>query len=356
MNLDKFGNFIKELRKEKELKQEELADELNVHRTTVVKWEQGKSLPLNDTLVILSKYFNVTVDELLAGGRINDEATIEEKNKVTLSLLKSRRKSIRISMYFAIITFILFIIFLIYYFFTTYNSIHVYLLSGYNDNIKTKQSLLIVSNDKVYLRIGNIFNNANELVEVKNISLYVDEEYNTKLLFNGDPNELLIEYRDNLEIFNINKLKKKYDNLYLIVEYDNKEEIIKLEAVKDFENKSLIQLLFRNTNENYAENNFEIKLSDKFVYDDATDAYKLKDGNVEIECFYNNGFCMAFIFNKNEEIQYKFDNYFHTLDYQLIKNKSTIKYNHLYLNEKLNNKSKKIYKDFKEKILDKYLS
>ncbi len=356
MNLEKFGNFIKELRKEKGLKQEELAEELNVHRTTVVKWEQGKSLPLNDTLVILSKYFNVTVDELLAGGRINDEATIEEKNKVTLSLLKSRRKSIRISMYFAIITFILFIIFLIYYFFTTYNSIHVYLLSGYNDNIKTKQSLLIVSNDKVYLRIGNIYNNANELVEVKSISLYVDEEYNTKLLFNGDPNELLIEKRKNMEIFYINKLKKRYNNLYLIVEYDNKEEIIKLEAVKDFENKSLIQLLFRNTNENYIENNFEIKLSDKFVYDDATDAYKLKDGNVEIECFDDSFICRVFVENNKTIIKYEFDRYANRLYYQIVEDNLIIKKINIGFNSKLNKNEQKIYKDFKEKILDKYLS
>ena len=65
MNLKLFGEFIKELREEKKLNQRELAEELHVDRTTVNKWEKGKSIPLNDTLMILSEYFEVTIEELL---------------------------------------------------------------------------------------------------------------------------------------------------------------------------------------------------------------------------------------------------------------------------------------------------
>jgi len=159
------GSFIKELRKEKHLTQEQLALDLNVDRTTVVKWEKGNALPLNESLVLISNYFKITLDELLLGHRYEIEEKTEEdkeeiktkgKNELILSLLKSDKKSKTIAKYFILITIIIFIIFLVYYFFTTYNSIHVYLLYGGNENFSTRDNLLIVSNEKVYLRMGNI--------------------------------------------------------------------------------------------------------------------------------------------------------------------------------------------------------
>lgn len=354
MDLKKFGDFIKELRKEKGLNQEELAEELLVHRTTVVKWEQGKALPLNDTLVMLSKYFNVTVDELLAGGRKTEETSLDDKNKVTLSLLSSRRRSMLIAKYFAIIAFILGVLFLVYYFFTTYNSIHVYTLYGYTDNIYVKESLLIVSNDKVYLRFGNFYHN-DDLINVRDISLFVNTDYETRKLFSGDPKQLLVEYRDNLEIFNINDLKETYDDMYLLVKYDGKEEIIKLTVVRDFENKSLLQLIFKNTTQNYIPSKFDIKLSDKFKYDDETDTYKLKDDNVEIECT-EDIICRIILKGIDYEIVYNYDKYANNLYVELIKDNHYINRNSIKLNDKLNKDNQKIYDEFKEKILDKYLS
>ncbi len=352
MNLEKFGKFIKELRKEKGLNQEQLAEELLVHRTTIVKWEQGKSLPINDTLVMLSKYFNVSVDELLAGERLN---TIEDKNKVTLSLLTSRRKSIRIAKYFAIISFIFFITFLIYYFFTTYNSIHVYLLYGQGETIDTRDGMLIISNDKAYLRIGNIYTKDGKFVEVKNISMYAENNTDTKLLFNGDPKQLLVESTDNVELFKFNNLKDRFENLYLIVNISNKEESIKLTAIKDFENKSLFKILFSKTNETYVDNNIKLKLSDKFVYDKDTDTYKLKDNNVEIECT-EDIICRIIINDLNNINYYIYDRFGKELTYQNINN-NYLNYKLIIdLNKRLSQSEENLYNEFKEKILDKYLS
>ena len=352
MDLERIANFIKELRKEKNLTQEQLADELHVHRTTVVKWESGSSLPLNDTLVMLSKYFNVSVDELLAGERITPETSIEVKNRVTLAILNDRRKGMRMAIYFMITTIVLFISFLIYYFFTTYNSIHVYKLGGDTKNVITIDNLLIITNDKIYFKIGNIRNIINERLNFDSVILYYDNDYETKVLFSGDSDELLVEYRDNIEIFKNKKLKNSYDNMYLLVKYDDKEEIIKLKVVKDFENKSLLQLIFRNTNENYKNIDYDIKLSDKFKYDEETDSYKLKDNNVEIECF-ENGICKFFINNNGVEELYEFDKITKTLYYQVRNNKINSLY-FIVLNQELNIKEKKIYNQFKEKILDKY--
>lgn len=61
----KFKDILRELRQEKHLTQAQLAKELNVSLSIVNKWENEKNNPSVDTLIILSKYFKVTVDYLL---------------------------------------------------------------------------------------------------------------------------------------------------------------------------------------------------------------------------------------------------------------------------------------------------
>ena len=60
-----FGNKLYELRKEKGLSQEELANHLEVTRQTVSKWELGDSTPDLDKLVLLSELFEISLDELV---------------------------------------------------------------------------------------------------------------------------------------------------------------------------------------------------------------------------------------------------------------------------------------------------
>ena len=60
-----FGNKLYELRKEKGLSQEELANHLYVTRQTVSKWELGDSTPDMDKLIMLAELFEVSLDELV---------------------------------------------------------------------------------------------------------------------------------------------------------------------------------------------------------------------------------------------------------------------------------------------------
>lgn len=62
-----FGKKLYELRKQKGLSQEELADKANVSRQTLSKWELGESVPDMEKLVLLSDYFQVSLDELVLG-------------------------------------------------------------------------------------------------------------------------------------------------------------------------------------------------------------------------------------------------------------------------------------------------
>ena len=68
---------IKTIRKAKGLSQEELAVKLNVVRQTVSKWEQGQSYPDFQRLVMLSDYFDMTLDELVKDIDVQD---IRDKN------------------------------------------------------------------------------------------------------------------------------------------------------------------------------------------------------------------------------------------------------------------------------------
>lgn len=56
---------IADRRKQMNLTQEQLAQRLDLDRTTVVKWETGKSFPRPDMLVKLTEVFGCTADELL---------------------------------------------------------------------------------------------------------------------------------------------------------------------------------------------------------------------------------------------------------------------------------------------------
>ena len=53
------------LRKKSGLSQEQLAEQLNVSRQAISKWESGQSVPEVDKLIAISKYFNVTLDYLM---------------------------------------------------------------------------------------------------------------------------------------------------------------------------------------------------------------------------------------------------------------------------------------------------
>ena len=62
-----FNEKLQNLRKQKGLTQEELAEVLFVSRAAVSKWESGRGYPNLESLKAIAKYFGITVDELLSG-------------------------------------------------------------------------------------------------------------------------------------------------------------------------------------------------------------------------------------------------------------------------------------------------
>ena len=76
-----FHEKLQELRKQKGLTQEELAECLFVSRTAISKWESGRGYPSIDSLKALSKYFSVSLDELLSSDAVLTIAEEDGKQK-----------------------------------------------------------------------------------------------------------------------------------------------------------------------------------------------------------------------------------------------------------------------------------
>lgn len=77
-----FNEKLQELRKSRGLTQEELAEALFVSRTAVSKWELGRGYPSIDSLKEISKYFSVSIDELLTGEKLISIAEKENKSNI----------------------------------------------------------------------------------------------------------------------------------------------------------------------------------------------------------------------------------------------------------------------------------
>ena len=76
-----FNEKLQELRKQKNLTQEELAGDLFVSRTAISKWESGRGYPGIDSLKEISRYFSVSIDELLSGEELLSVAENENREK-----------------------------------------------------------------------------------------------------------------------------------------------------------------------------------------------------------------------------------------------------------------------------------
>ena len=77
-----FHEKLQELRKNRGLTQEELAEVLYVSRTTISKWESGRGYPSIDSLKEISNYFSVSIDNLLSGEKLLSIAEKENKSNI----------------------------------------------------------------------------------------------------------------------------------------------------------------------------------------------------------------------------------------------------------------------------------
>jgi transcriptional regulator with XRE-family HTH domain len=78
-----FNEKLQELRKQKNMTQDELAEHLYVSRTAISKWESGRGYPSIESLKAIAKFFSVTIDDLLSSNEALEIAEQENKQKQT---------------------------------------------------------------------------------------------------------------------------------------------------------------------------------------------------------------------------------------------------------------------------------
>ena len=93
MDQNKIGRFICDMRKQRGMTQEQLGETLGVTNKTVSRWETGKYMPDIDKLRELSTVLNVSINELLAGERIEDASSFIKKADENLIAILSKDSS-----------------------------------------------------------------------------------------------------------------------------------------------------------------------------------------------------------------------------------------------------------------------
>lgn len=206
---EKIGAFLKELREEKNLTQEQLAKKIHVTNKAISNWETGRTSPDLETMITLAKLYDVTVDELYNGTR-RDEKDIIFKRKV-------KKICIRIGISIFAILFLL----LLTYFILTINSVKFYVLDIDDDSINATGSYYIVNKDKSILHLNKLELD-NDISDSTYIELYEKNFDENKILYSGfysavDLRNVIINNIDEVYLKLVyTKDDEKYEGIYKI--------------------------------------------------------------------------------------------------------------------------------------------
>ena len=108
MDIKQTGKLISELRCERKMTQKDLAEQLSVTDKAISRWETGRGLPDADSMIALSAFFDVTINELLLGKRNSvPEKAKEEEAKAAVESLKVTRTKKKLGVWIAVISAVL---------------------------------------------------------------------------------------------------------------------------------------------------------------------------------------------------------------------------------------------------------
>lgn len=99
MDMKKTGSFLRALRKEKGLTQEQLAEKLGVAGRTVSRWETASNMPDLSVLIQLAEFYDIEVGEILDGerkDRVMDKEVKETLNKIADYSNDEKQKAVNV--------------------------------------------------------------------------------------------------------------------------------------------------------------------------------------------------------------------------------------------------------------------
>lgn len=119
-----FAEKLIALRKSRELTQEQLAEQLNVSRQSISKWESGQVIPEVEKIVELSKAFDVTVDYLLKPSEIDELSVKTEILEQQMLVREQKRTQISKNIMYSIGIYLIFfaVYFIGHFYFEIWNA------------------------------------------------------------------------------------------------------------------------------------------------------------------------------------------------------------------------------------------
>ena len=235
MDYEKIGKFIKELRIENNMTQQQLADKIPITREAVSKWERGRNKPDRTSLEILSNLFNVTTEELILGRR-NEFNNIKENKELALNLYEENNKKQKVVKYLIISIIGLIILFFAYYFISTFNSIKIYYVTYSDNDAVLKNGIFVTTREKFYFNFSDI----RIPDDITKLELYYMDNDNKHTIYETNNSYINIyDYYQYERYFDYKDLNIVINNLYLLIKSDTNEYNIKLNVKKDFANNKL---------------------------------------------------------------------------------------------------------------------
>lgn len=346
MKQENMGKALKELREEKGLTQEQLANKLYIQRQAVSKWELGLRNIEASMLLKICNALEVELDDFLlrANGEKSLKDTLKEitgedievvdnqnidvpktKNKkkttnkdknpniyvdkteickVILNLYndadKSKNKNKKYHKLIITITMIATIIITcmgLYIISSLYNAVSLYNINGDNGNISINNGIFVITRDKIYFDLGTINNNTDK--NINDIELYYyDKDNNRSFIFKAEgydnSNIIIHDFIGYNEYFNYDELDYILKSLTIdLTLEDDTIETISLETEKEKYRKIFLkkEKPVGIEDNSKIEETEEAKELEKLVKDNFKPnrdgyVYSLKDGNDKIEYMY----------------------------------------------------------------------
>ena len=192
-----FGENLINLRKQKGWSQDDLADNLNLSRQAISKWENGTSKPDIDNIKKISKVFSVTIDDLLNNDVVKDKAVTlnvkkQEKKEKTITILKCMIIAV-------IILYIINVIFKFASLLIIVNGIQKYAnLSNYHYVITTYDENGLVEKEECWFKDG-----VSKTTNQKYKNGITIEDYDTKINYNekyGYVEDNILKTKENIDL------------------------------------------------------------------------------------------------------------------------------------------------------------
>lgn len=355
LDLEKIGNFIKQLREEKKMSQQELAKKVYCSRSTIAHIESGTVCPSYDKVKEFSRIFGVTEADIYSGKVLKkqDGIPLELYSVISIINTKSKRRFIVILILIILILFLLFS----YYFFTYYNSIHVYRITAENSKYAIDDGFLIITKKEMYFTVS-VENDGSHKLEKSTLRYKIDDS--DYLITSTDSfNISFTDFYKYNAYLDYNNIKKNKGQFYLLIDADESVEKIDLTLTKDFSNNNLFlksnkPIVDKNENKNYS-SNIPPRIVDLFTKENNNIySYSYKEKGILYAMSYdadNKIFnVMESRDNWNKNFVYYYD--FKDIVYTYINGNKTEEYDFNINN--MNNDEKEIYKYFKQFYIDKY--